>query len=459
MPTTTLRAFPQLRDDLQSALLASYPELIARLRWSRAEILAHQRARLRELVAHAAAHSPFHARRLVGINVDSLDPRDLSALPVMTKTEMMNEFDEVVTDRRLSLGSVDDALAAAGPEPAVLPGSHLALASGGSSGERGVFVLDWASIVQFYGSLTRGLVARIEALGGPPPGGLPVAFVAAGSPVHATGTAGPITAGGRLPFRFIPVPVTRPLPEIVERLNTIQPPILFGYASILARLAVEQRSGRLRINPTAVTCTSETCTPEIRAVVRDGFRAPIVDAYGSTEGLTGSSPPDEEAIVLAEDGCIVELVDDDQRPVPPGVPTTKILITNLYNRAQPLIRYEISDRFVAEPAGEGYLKARIQGRTDEVFHYGEVTLHPNVVRSVLVETPDVLEYQVRQTAGGIDVTAVADPALDLNGLRRRMAAALAGIGLPRPEVTVRTAPALARNPLTGKLPRFVPLRG
>src|SRR5688572_20556926 len=121
MPTTTALAFPQLRDDVQSRLIASYPELIARLSWSRAQILAHQRVRLRELVAHAAAHSPFHARRLARLDIDSLDPEDLSRLPVMTKTQMMNEFDDVVTDRRLNLRVVEDALAAAGPEPAVLP--------------------------------------------------------------------------------------------------------------------------------------------------------------------------------------------------------------------------------------------------------------------------------------------------------------------------------------------------
>jgi phenylacetate-CoA ligase len=462
MPTTATTqhsSFRPLRDELQSALLANYPELIARLRWSRAQIVAHQRLRLRELVAHAVVHSPFHARRLAGLDIDALAPEDLSALPVMTKTQMMNEFDDVLTDRRLTYRAVEAALAAAGPEPAVLPGSHLVLASGGSSGERGVFVLDRPGTVQFYGSLTRGLTARIVAMGGPPPGGLPVAMVAAGSQVHATGTAEPIT-GGRLPFRFISVPVTQPLPQIVERLNGLRPPVLFGYATMLARLAAEQQAGRLRIAPVAVTCTSETCTSEIRDAVRDGFGAPVIDTFGSTEGLVGSSPPDDAAIVFAEDGCIVELVDSGNRPLPPGTASTKILVTNLYNRAQPLIRYEITDSLVAEPpaAEHGYLRARVQGRSDDVFRYGDVLIHPNVVRSVLVDTPDVLEYQVRQTPAGLDVIAVADPGLDVDGLRRRLVVALAGAGLGRPQVAVRTEPGLARHPETGKLRRFVPLQ-
>jgi phenylacetate-coenzyme A ligase PaaK-like adenylate-forming protein len=462
MPTTTARnSFLQLRDDLQTALLASYPDLIARLAWSRVQIVAHQRVRLRELVGHAVAYSPFHARRLAGIDVDALDPEDMSALPVMTKTQMMNEFDDVLTDRRLRHGVVEDALASAGRDPAVPLGSHLALASGGSSGERGVFVLDRSAAVQFYGSLTRGLTARIAATGGPPPGGLPAAMVAAGSAVHATGTAAAVTAGGRLPFRFVGVPVTRPLPEIVDRLNALRPPVLFGYATMLARLADERRAGRLRIDPTAVTSTSETCTREIRAAVADGFGAPLVDTYGSTEGLVGSSRPDEKAIVFAEDGCIVELVDDDNRPVRPGTPSAKVLVTNLYNRAQPLIRYEITDRFVAEPpttTGPGHLRARVEGRADEVFRFGQVVIHPNVVRSVLVDSPDVLEYQVRQTPAGLDVAAVAEVGLDVTRLGRRLAVALAGAGLARPVVDVRTTTGLARHPETGKLARFVPLR-
>jgi phenylacetate-coenzyme A ligase PaaK-like adenylate-forming protein len=459
MPATATSPFQLLRDEMQSALVASYPELIARTSWSRQQILAHQLDRLRGLLAHAVAHSPFHARRLAGIDIDAVEPDDLSALPVMTKTEMMNEFDDVVTDPRLTHRDVEDELAAAGREPAVLLGSYLALASGGSSGERGVFVLGPAGATEFYGSVTRGLVARIAAMGGPPPGGLPVAIVGASSPVHATGTAQPITAGGPLPFRFTAVPVTLPLPEIVAQLEALQPPALFGYPTILARIAAEQQAGRLRIAPRIVTCTSETCTRELRTAIRDGFGVPLIDSFGSTEGLVGSSPPDDEEIVFAEDGCIIELVDDHNDPVPTGTPSAKILVTNLYNRVQPLIRYAISDRLVAAPAvtEHGYLRARVEGRSDEVFHYSDVDVHPLVVRSVLVATPDVLEYQVRQTATGVDVTAVADHDLDVAGLRGRLAEALSHAGLTRPDVTVRAAPGVARHPQTGKLRRFVPL--
>ncbi len=461
MPTTTTQqdSFRALRDILQTSLLASFPEHVARIGWSRAQIAAHQQHRLSALLAHAVEHSPFHARRLRGIDTAAVDARDLSQLPVMTKSEMMTELDDVFTDRRLTRCEAERALAGAGPEPATLLDSYLALTSGGSSGQRGVFVLDVPAAVQFFGTLLRGVVARLEAMGGPPPGGLPIAMVAAGSPVHATGCAAPLCEGDiALPFRFLGVPVTQPLPEIVDRLNALQAPALYGYPSVLARLARERQAGRLHIAPMIVTSTSETCTPELRAAISEGFGAPLIDSFGSSEGLVGASDPDSDVITFAEDGCIIELVDEEHRAVRPGTPCAAVLVTNLGNRLQPLIRYELTDTFVQQPAGQGHLRARVQGRSDDDFRYGAVTIHPLVIRSVMVRSPDVLEYQVRQTTNGIDVSAVAEGTLDVESLRGQLGVALTRAGLANPDITVRRTPNLARDPRTGKLRRFVPRR-
>ena len=207
----TERSFHALRDGLQTSLLASFPELIARIGWNRAQIAAHQHDRLRALLAHAVERLAVPCPPAARHRPAAVDAGDLSLLPVMTKAEMMNELDDVFTDRRLTRPAVERALAEAGPEPATLLGSYLALTSGGSSGQRGVFVLDQPAAVQFFGSLTRGLVARLDAMGGPPPGGLPIAMVAAGSPVHATGVAAPLCAGRcRAAVQVPGVPVTLP---------------------------------------------------------------------------------------------------------------------------------------------------------------------------------------------------------------------------------------------------------
>jgi phenylacetate-coenzyme A ligase PaaK-like adenylate-forming protein len=285
-------------------------------------------------------------------------------------------------------------------------------------------------------------------------------MVAAGSPVHATGAASWLTAESALPFFFVAVPVTLPLEEIVTRLNAVAPMALFGYPTMLARLAAEQEAGRLRIAPAMATCTGETLTAEAHAAIGRAFGVPVSDTFGSSEGLVGTSLPDDDVLTFAEDGCIVELVDEQDRPVPAGTPSAAVLITILENRLQPLIRYRLADSFIEQPpaAGHGYLRAHVEGRADDIFRFGRVTLHPLVVRSVLAHAPEVTDYRVRQTPRGIAVSVLAPRGADRDDLRARLRTSLADAGLPDPEVGVDVVPELPRDARSGKLRRFVPIR-
>jgi phenylacetate-coenzyme A ligase PaaK-like adenylate-forming protein len=277
--------------------------------------------------------------------------------------------------------------------------------------------------------------------------------------VHATGAASWLTTDAPLPFYFVPVPVTLPLDEIVDRLNAVAPMALYGYPSMLARLATEQQSGRLRITPTIATCTGETLTAEARAAIGAAFGVPVIDSFGSSEGLVGSSAPDDDVVTFAEDGCIVELVDADDRPVPPGTPSAAVLITVLENRLQPLIRYRLADSFVERPTAEGagYLRAHVEGRADDVFHFGPVTLHPLVVRTVLAHVPEVTDYRVRQTPAGVAVSVLAPQGFATEVLRGHVRDALSAAGLPDPDVSVDVVTELPRDARSGKLRRFLPL--
>ena len=82
------------------------PEAIARLAWSRERVREEQGRRLRRMLAHAQAHSPFHAARLADIDPQAFQLEDLEALPSMTKDHVMDAWDEVVTDRELHLQDV-----------------------------------------------------------------------------------------------------------------------------------------------------------------------------------------------------------------------------------------------------------------------------------------------------------------------------------------------------------------
>ncbi|HYB18545.1 MAG TPA: AMP-binding protein, partial [Streptosporangiaceae bacterium] len=315
---------------------------------------------------------------------------------------------------------------------------------------------DPASVAEFACLLFR---TRLAALGAATTAAVPevtFAMVGASSAVHGTSFVPSVLAGS--PIRFARVPVTLPIAEIVGRLNRLQPQGLFGYPSVLARLAAEQRADRLHIAPRLVNCTAEQLQPQFRAAIRQAFGAPVFNTFATTEGLAGSSGPDDPLITLATDSCIVELVDAAGRPVPPGTASAKILVTNLYNHLQPLIRYELNDSFTAQTAAasHGHLRVSVDGRADEILRYDHTDVHPLVLRSVLLAQPGVLDYQVRQTPRGAAVQVQLECEADLALLRVQLRTALAHAGLAHPNVTVQAVAALPRNPHTGKLRRVIP---
>ena len=371
---------------------------------------------------------------------------------------MMAQFDAVVTDRRLSKHQVEQHLAASLHEPTLLLDQYVCLASGGSSGTRGIFVQTLSEYADFVASLVRPGYARTLAAGGPPPECLVLGQVAAASPVHSSGFGAAVATGP--PVRLIPAPVTLPLTEIVARLNAAQPPALLGYASKLAELAREQLAGRMSITPRSVVSISEVLTPADRAVIEQAFAVPVIDSFVSTEGLVGHSEPGGSVLSFAADMCLAELVDDDNNPVRAGVPSAKVLVTNLHNFTQPLVRYELTDRFTSPhvtPA-DGWPRASIEGRADDTFRYGGVTVHPHVIRSALAGDGAVREYQVRQTKHGVDIDCVTGGRLDTAVLAARLVDGLRQAGLTEPEVNITVAEAIPRDPKTGKVRRFLPMQ-
>jgi phenylacetate-CoA ligase len=465
MTATAITELDLLRARMAGAIGGQMPGHIGRLGWNAGQLAVFQRDRLRELLARAIECSPFHAARLRGIDPGRFDLADLARLPVMTKTQMMDDFDAVVTDRRLRRDLVERHLAGSAAEPSLLLGEHVCLVSGGSSGLRGVFVQAVGEYAEFVCTIMRRpMAAAVQAWppaaagtsAGPPPEGLVIGIVGAGSPVHSSGM-GAATATAP-PLRLIPAPAGLPTAEIVRRLNAAQPPALMAYAAKLAELAREQREGRLRLALTSVTSMSEAISPAEREAIGDAFGVPVTDLFVSTEGLVGRSEPGRPVLTFASDTCIAECVDDEGQPVPDGVASSKVLVTNLHNLTQPLIRYELADRFT--PAGlsaGGFLRASVDGRSDDLFRYDHASVHPFVIGAALLRAPAVREFQVRQTERGADVAAVTDGDVDAAAVTAAVKESLRQAGLPDPQVILRRVNALDRDPLTGKARRFIPL--
>lgn len=456
MTTATITDLELLRSRVSGAVGRQMPQHLERLGWDAGRLAACQRDRLRTLLARAIEGSPFHARRLRGVDPDRFELADLARLPVMTKADMMENFDAVTTDRRLTRDLVERHLARAVTDPSLLLGDYVVLVSGGSSGQRGLFVQTVDEYAEFAASVTRRGMAATMAAGGLPPEGLVIGMVGAGSPVHSSGLA--CVTATRPPVRLVPAPASLPIAEIVQRLNAAQPPNLLAYAAKLAELAAEQRDGRLKLNLRSVTSMSEAISAAERMAVTEAFGVPVIDTFVSTEGLVGHSEPGGTVLTFAGDTCLAECTDDEGRPVPDGVASSKVLVTNLHNLTQPLIRYELADRFTPAGTSEGgALRASVEGRSDDLFRYAEASVHPFVIGAPLLHAPAVREFQIRQTERGADIVAVTDGDFDPSAVVAAVASSLRQAGVAGAQVGFRQVGALDRDPMTSKVRRFVPL--
>jgi phenylacetate-coenzyme A ligase PaaK-like adenylate-forming protein len=432
----------------------SAEELLAHDRWSREQLLAYQHERLHELIEHAISSSPYY-RDALGRDALDDDVR-LEDLPSLPKATLMEQFDRVLTDPQVRLEAVEAH--ASGPDPAaLLAGRYHVFCTSGTTGRRGVFLQTPPEFEQW-----REAAWRVWARVGIPRGIRAVGF-AAPTPLHITQK---LFAGFGAFGRGRPaLAVTTPLPQIVDGLNRDQPEALFGIPSLVGLLAAEQLDGRLAIEPRHVVLASEVLSEEVIRRIGDAWQIEPFQVYATTEALIlGSESADRVGFHLSEDLVVVEVVDEHNRPVPPGVPGYKVLVTSLVNRTLPLIRYELADtvRWACgeDPGGRPYRRIEcIDGRNDDVLRLpaargGEAVVLPNNLRAPFAPLPDVIQYQIVREPDRIAVRVVLrpdasseTPARVLSGIRR----ALEDAGATAPPVEIEQVAEIEREPGGAKL--------
>jgi phenylacetate-coenzyme A ligase PaaK-like adenylate-forming protein len=258
--------------------------------------------------------------------------------------------------------------------------------------------------------------------------------------------------------------VTLKLADIVAALNGYQPHVLRGYPSILRQLTLEARAGRLQIAPGLLQGGGEPLTIDLRRMAESTFGVPILDIYASSETYwMGVSYPGLPDLHLIEDTIIYEPVDSVGRPVPPGVPAAKLLITNVMNQALPLIRYELTDQvtFLNGPGPGPWTGRRIapvQGRLEDMFVYpGGIEVNPFIFTMVMDEQPAIDEYQIHQTERGVAISVRTSGTADLDLAQQKLAAFLQHQGLSDPEVSITVVERFERQAGSGKFKRFIAL--
>ncbi len=431
----------------------SLSELRSHDRWSPEKFGKYQGSELAKLRSFVYAHSSFYRKFH-----RNLEHRPLAELPILTKTMVMEHFDEIVTDRSVRLTDVERHMRTY-TDGRVFGGRYVVNSSSGTTGRRGWFLFDeaeWSMLLAGYGRAaswaglnTHSFVRRKGAM------------VASTTPSYQSARINMSTSSWLYPT--MRMDASEPPHVIITRLNDWQPYMLSSYPSTLNMLAGEQTTNkRLHIAPRIVTASGEVVTEELRAQVQAAWGCALFNGYSATEsGMIAAECRRHAGLHVAEDMVIIEVVDEEGHAVPTGTFGARVLITVLHRRTQPLIRYEMSDlvRFLPQPCPCGLpyrLIDNVDGRRDEVLRFpssnGEtVAIHPNALRRV-VESVTLSGWELLLDHDGLHLTLAGvpngfDESVLTGALRREVTAQ----GASMPVIHVRQVDKIERG-ATGKAP-------
>lgn len=361
-------------------------------------------ARIAALLSHARDTTPLYRDR-----IRSTDPGALIEVPSITKAELMERFDDSISGGLLTRDEVEAYTKDPRQVGRLFRSRFMLATTSGTTGHVGYFVTDRRAWAELNGAL----LARILRHRLIPREIIRFCWGRRYRMAMAVATEGHFIT--RLVATFKPIvsrllvnmqafSIVRPKEETIASLNRFRPHYLHSYPTYLELLAHEQLAGRLRIDPEFVSLGSEPVSRLAREVIARAFpNAEVSETYGATECLAIANQCRFQSLHVNEDYCVLEPVDAAGRPVPPGVPSAKVLLTNLVNRAQPLLRYELSDSvtIVDEPCscGSPMPRIRVEGRSDDTFYLedagGRLTPHPPVPFEVLFLNVDgLLQYQL-----------------------------------------------------------------
>ncbi len=199
-------------------------------------------------------------------------------------------------------------------------------------------------------------------------------------------------------------------PELLwKQIRAYAPDMLTGYSETVARLARHGLEVQLHdIRPKLVFVGGELLTPLMHRQISEGFQAPVVQAYSSTEcNLIAWSCVDTGLLHICDPAVLVEVLDERGNPVAEGESGTAV-VTALHSRIMPFVRYVLGDRVVKGPvpcpcgAPYGTLQS-IDGREIDrlrLSHGG--TLHAYVLLNILLasDTSWIRQYQLVQDDPG-----------------------------------------------------------
>jgi len=423
------------------------------------------RERWSRLLDHARRRSPFYRGRIAG------SVRALQDVEPVDRDQLMAHFSDWVADPAVDRAGLERFVADPQRIGESFAGRYVAWTSSGSAGTPGLFLQD-AAAMAVYDALE-----MVRFLGVDSPGAFLLRAASAGryALVAATGGHFASTVSLERLRRLNPgvrdrarvFSVLDPIERLAGALQDFQPRILATYPTAAVLLAAEQAAGRLNLELAEIWTGGEGLRAADRERIESAFACPVRNEYGASEFLGIAWECPRRTLHVNADWIILEPVDRNGVPVPPGVPSHTTLVTNLANRVQPLIRYDLGDSITVLPdpcpCGSALPAIAVEGRADEtlwvVSSEGRtVALVPLALTTVIEDEGGLFHFQLLQVEPGVLVLRCG-PEPD-RPARERACHALRGFLAAQGLAGVRLEASLQSpqvDPHSGKLRRVIAL--
>lgn len=317
-----------------------------------------QRKQLKELVRYAKIHSPRIAELYKDVDADFT----LQDLPVTNKQLIMEDYDNWCTTSDFTLEELKAFTANSQKAGALFKNKYLICKTSGSTGnpffmaynqkESACMHINMSAQMKLKSVLHRPSLYLYPS----------TQHMISVCSVKKTHRSFPLM---KSTFKLLDSTIATS--KIIDQINQIQPKLLMTYPSSAELLASEQLKGNLHLNLKEIVVGGETLSEKSRSYIQNAFHCKVRSFYACTEASGIASDCSHNHLHLHNSGIILEPVDEHNNPVPAGKLAHKTLLTVLYEKTVPLIRYELNDRIAIHhescPCGNPSPWITIEGRT------------------------------------------------------------------------------------------------
>ncbi len=384
--------------------IIDFLRLVAHRRFSsQAKMEAYQLNELKSMIDFAKSNSDFYKETLGNIEINDL--KDIINLPIINKNIMMSNFDQLNT-----VGLTRDEVMSIALEKELnkdylgyYKDEFVIGLSSGTSGNKGLYITP------------KSLTER-----------LPFVFLARSG----------------IPLRYLPFKILFMLRVFSQGFNDINSPLIsLNYLSTMTPTneiirQINQRKINVLMAPPSlcrllipvahlirkplkmIVTYAEVLEKEEKVRLGEVFGARVIEIYQGSEGQFASACSLGN-LHINEDLIFVELLDEQYHKVStPHIAAAHMIVTNLVNRAQPLIRYEMNDLIVLDDpclCGSSFRTIeKILGRNDDILYFkkkdGSIQhIFPDLFsRWIITSSENIREYKVIQHVDH-SLTILLDP--------------------------------------------------